>query len=141
MYLLVAAVAYAVAQCAKMIGFYVKDRKRAQKEGFWRLFTESGGMPSGHSATVSALAVYVGLIDGLYSATFGIAAILAIIVMYDAQKVRRATGENGLAIAKLLEGLPGHKKPYFARGHKPREVVVGAIIGVAVALIFWPFAG
>ncbi|KAJ0489779.1 hypothetical protein HanHA300_Chr12g0447841 [Helianthus annuus] len=41
----------------------------------------SGGMPSSHSATVTALAVAVGLHDGLGGSSFATALILAIIVM------------------------------------------------------------
>jgi acid phosphatase family membrane protein YuiD len=137
MYLLSACVGYVVAQTAKMIGFYVKDAKRAKKAGFWTLFMESGGMPSGHSATVMGLASYTVLADGIWAASSGIAVIMAIIVMYDAQKVRRATGEIGLTVNQILKKHADIKEPFYARGHEPAEVVVGAILGLAIGVFIW----
>lgn len=94
----------------------------------------SGGMPSGHSATTVAMATIIGLRDGFDSSIFGLAALFAIIVMYDALKVRRSAGEQGEAIHKIIK----HHKiktidlPKIARGHLPIEVFFGAVFGVLV---------
>jgi acid phosphatase family membrane protein YuiD len=105
-------------------------------------------MPSSHSANVTALAVTVGMLNGFGSALFGIAAGFAAIVMYDAMHVRRAVGEQGtvlrkiierdakleLEVSELLRKKPADKlrKPYFTRGHRGIEVAVGGIIGAVI---------
>lgn len=98
----------------------------------------SGGMPSSHSAAVSALATKTGIQYGLESYQFAFAAILAIIVMYDACGVRRAAGEH----AKLLnilrntvfENKPTDEKLKELIGHTPLQVIAGVIIGILVAV-------
>jgi acid phosphatase family membrane protein YuiD len=139
MYAIAAACGYLIASIAKVSISYIVDPNGSKKKGFVRTFSETGGMPSGHSATVMALATYVLLADGIWSASFGIAITFAIIVMTDAVNARRATGENGVAIQKMLSKLQ-HKDidvPHYARGHKPLEMLVGSIIGVLVGLIVW----
>ena len=123
-----------VAQGAKYIIVAIKNRSLS---GFRQLYL-SGNMPSAHSATVMSMAAIVGLINGFDSALFGIAITFALVVMYDAVMVRRSVGEQGLAIQELIKTSSGSKKvsiPRSAKGHTPLEVLVGAIIGVAVGLI------
>lgn len=96
----------------------------------------SGGMPSGHSATTVAMATIIGLRDGLGSGIFGLAVLFACIVMYDAFKVRRSSGEQGLAIQQLIkESKSQVNLPRAAKGHTPLEVFVGAILGVVVGVV------
>lgn len=96
----------------------------------------SGGMPSGHSATVMAMATIIGLRDGLDSGLFGLASLFAIIVMYDALKVRRSSGEQGEAIYGLIkEGKSTVKLPRVAKGHTPLEVILGAVVGVTIGIV------
>lgn len=115
---------------------------------FSRLFGD-GGMPSGHSATVMALATMSGLYSGFDSVEFAIATIFAIVVMHDALGVRRETGKQAVSIIKMAELL----NDYFSEhdehiktdklkvlvGHTPLQVVLGALLGVAVALIYFFF--
>lgn len=96
----------------------------------------SGNMPSAHSTTVVALAVVVGLRDGLGHASFAIVALLAGIVMYDAIMVRRSSGEQGIAIQRLIkEQKSSIALPRAAKGHTPLEVLVGAILGVFIGVV------
>ena len=96
----------------------------------------SGNMPSAHSATVVALLTVIGLRDGVGSGLFGIAALFAAIVMYDAVMVRRSSGDQGRAIRELLIEQKSHiKPPRVAKGHEPFEVLVGAIIGVGLGIV------
>jgi acid phosphatase family membrane protein YuiD len=89
----------------------------------------SGGMPSAHSATTVALAMIVGLKDGFESSLFAIALLFAIIVMYDAVKVRRSAGEQGLAIRSIVKEIKSEiEVPRIAKGHTPLEVVLGAVL-------------
>ncbi len=110
----------------------------------FRFLYASGGMPSAHSAVVSALATTAALQDGLQSQIFGVTAIVAAIVMYDSLGVRRAVGEQATALNLLLEGMTRDRvkqdhpvlKLREVLGHYPREVVVGALLGISMAGLF-----
>ncbi|MBE6960095.1 MAG: divergent PAP2 family protein [Ruminococcaceae bacterium] len=114
-----------------------------KKLSFERLFGD-GGMPSGHSATVSSLAVMCALACGTGSVEFAIAAILAIIVCHDATGVRRETGKQAVLLNELIKAfevlgedkLPEVKLKEFV-GHTPIQVIFGILIGVANAFIMY----
>ncbi|MBM7703251.1 divergent PAP2 family protein [Metabacillus iocasae] len=114
----------------------------------WGLVASSGGMPSSHSAGVSSLATYIGLKKGISSTEFALASIFGIIVMYDAQGIRRQTGEITIKVNTLdeeIERLAGEPDKGFhdlaeerlkeMLGHQPEEVVGGAILGVAMGAL------
>lgn len=131
-YLIAAFTGWVVAQGGK----YLLAVMRSRSVRDFRNLYISGGMPSAHSATVVAVATVVGLRDGIDSGLFGVAALLAAIVMYDAVMVRRSSGRQGDILAQLL--LHTKSKivaPRFAKGHEPLEVVVGAVLGVGVGCI------
>ena len=100
-----------------------------------------GGMPSGHSATVSSLAVLALLVYGGSSFEYAIAGILAIIVCHDAMGVRRETGKQAVALNELMkafevftsEDLPEAKLKEFV-GHPPIQVAAGICIGILNAI-------
>ncbi len=102
----------------------------------------SGGMPSSHSATVCALATAAGIKYGGGSFEFAMAVMMAIIVMYDAMGVRRETGKQGQVLNEMLEIFtnmgkqisPEAKLKEFV-GHTPLQVLMGAILGVIIAVI------
>ena len=113
-----------------------------EKRFNFRWFTGTGGMPSSHAAGVAALATSVGLDYGFNSGLFAVTAIFALIIMFDAQGVRRQTGQQAEILNKIMEDI------YFKRmlqeerlkellGHTPVEVFVGAILGILLALIFY----
>ena len=108
------------------------------KDGFsFSDLFSSGGMPSSHSAFVSAPAMLIGLNEGFNSAVFALAFMIAGVVFYDAVGVRKATGENTLAIRDLQKAskTKGHRPNLeLSRGHTPLEVVGGATIGVLVGV-------
>lgn len=131
-YLLAAATAWLVAQGLKYLHLSIKGRSI----GNLRQLYLSGDMPSAHSATVMALLAVIGLRDGVGSAVFGIGALFAAVVMYDAVMVRRSSGEQGKAIlAMLVERKSTIKAPRVAKGHTPIEVVVGALLGAFVGFV------
>ncbi|CDD48866.1 putative uncharacterized protein [Firmicutes bacterium CAG:534] len=102
----------------------------------------SGGMPSSHSATVCALATATGMECGAGSSEFAITIMLAIIVMYDAMGVRRETGKQGRVLNEMLEIFTNMGKEISPEkrlkefvGHTPLQVLMGAILGIAIAVI------
>lgn len=96
----------------------------------------SGGMPSAHVATTVALGVVILLRDGFDSGLFALAALLTLIVAHDALRVRRATGEQGEAIAKLIHETKSMiTPPRSPKGHTPPEVIVGALFGALIGII------
>lgn len=92
-------------------------------------FINSGGMPSGHSAAVSALVVTVAYREGIESTLFMVSAMIALIVMYDAIHLRNEAGKHAAAINKYHKGSNLEE----SLGHNHWEVVVGAVFGAVVA--------
>lgn len=96
----------------------------------------SGGMFSGHAASMTALTTYLGVVEGLNSSIFALAVASTIIILYDAVHVRYAVGEQGEALNRLLTGN-GDKTLPVIEGHTVPQVVVGIILGALVGLLFW----
>ena len=105
-----------------------------------------GGMPSGHSATVSSLATIVGCQVGFDTPEFAIAAIFAIVVMHDALGVRRETGKQAVVIMKMVDVISEYisekdeeiktEKLKVLVGHTPLQVFCGALLGIFVAVAY-----
>ena len=126
--------AWGAAQIIKTVIFAVIHREL----DFHRLFGD-GGMPSGHSATVTAMATTAGLEYGLASPLFAIAAVLAIIVMHDAMGVRLEAGKHARVLNQLLDLFSSDMKPEETMkellGHTPLQVTFGALLGLTIALL------
>lgn len=121
---------------------FMRTLIRRNRPDFTRL-VGTGGMPSAHSASVTALAVGVGLSSGWGSPVFGLAAFFALITMYDATGIRRAAGHQARILNQLAEGLREHHKLDLERlaellGHTPLEVLVGALYGAVLAFALHP---
>lgn len=134
-FLVVGLSSWAVAQVLKVV-IHAAIYKKLEWE---RLFGD-GGMPSGHSATVTSVATISALICGLDSFEFAIACMVAIIVCHDAMGVRRETGKQAVIIIEMMEllevitkkDLPEAKLKEFV-GHTPIQVIAGSIIGISNA--------
>lgn len=104
----------------------------------WNRLLGDGGMPSGHSATVTALAVTSGW-NTLRLPCFRRLRHSAVIVMHDAMGVRREAGRHAKAINELLEMLSSQQEPEVKLkeflGHTPMQVCCGAVLGFVTALI------
>jgi acid phosphatase family membrane protein YuiD len=126
-YLLPAGIAWALAH---LIKFTLNQHKT--KKFSWKVWYSTGNMPSAHTATVVALATGFGVRLGIDSPLFALSLMFAIITAYDAMMARRATGEQGLALLKLLAKSPFAKDPlpHHALGHKPLEVLAGGGLGL-----------
>ncbi|GLB57914.1 divergent PAP2 family protein [Cytobacillus sp. NCCP-133] len=107
------------------------------------LFFQTGGMPSSHSAGVSSLTTFIALKRGIPTVDFALSLVYGLIVMYDAQGIRRQTGELTLKVNSLGELVDkihkdetvkfeekGPKKLKEMLGHQPAEVLGGALLGV-----------
>lgn len=133
--LISALTAWLVAQVLKVIINFILHR--TFDIGF---LISSGGFPSSHSATVSALALGIGKYYGWDSPIFAVATVFALIVMYDAAGVRRAAGKQAEVINQIVEGLyqqMSHLSQERLKeliGHTPFEVFAGAIVGILVGL-------
>lgn len=101
----------------------------------------AGGMPSSHTGVVVSLATMIGRSEGFDSPIFALSLAFAFVVMYDAAGVRRAAGKQAQLLNKLVEtpGLTGvqvQEKLVEVLGHTPKQVLVGALIGIIVGVIF-----
>lgn len=129
-------VASTLAQFLKPLTYWIKA-----KEFNWHHIAATGGMPSSHSALVSAVATGVGLLEGFNSPLFAITVVLAMIVTYDAAGVRREAGDHARAInqiiAELLSGQPVDP-PHLQEvlGHSRKEVAAGVTFGITIMLIW-----
>jgi acid phosphatase family membrane protein YuiD len=144
--LLVATFSWLISQVIKVILNAIINRKFSIE----RLFGD-GGMPSGHSATVTSAAIMCGWIYGFDSVFFGIACVLAIIVMHDATGVRREAGKHAVAINEMVETLNSKTEGeeddiHIAKlkefvGHTHKQVIVGFILGIIIAMVYCTVAG
>ena len=133
----IALCAWFVAQVLKIIIQLLRKRRLDI-----RLFISSGGMPSSHSSFVTAVTTVIGLTEGFDSPIFALAAIVSLIVMYDASGVRRAAGNQAKVINDILAsientGINLDKKLKEMLGHTPIEVAAGGTLGIAIALLLY----
>ncbi|MBU0577344.1 divergent PAP2 family protein [Patescibacteria group bacterium] len=112
------------AEVVKVCVDYFRKRSKVR-------FFNYGGMPSGHSAFVSALVVVVAYREGIDSTLFMIAAAFALIVMYDAINLRSESGKH----AKILNKLSPEAKLEESIGHTKLEVIGGAVFGAVIAFV------
>lgn len=130
-----------LAQVIKTILYAIETKKF----DITRLFGD-GGMPSGHSATVTSLATLSALTFGTDSFQFAVSAIMAIIVCHDAMGVRLETGKQAVAINELMKAfealspkqITAEKLKEFV-GHTPIQVIAGMLLGIANAIVMFYF--
>ena len=138
--LIFSGLAWIIAQIIKITTCLITEKRFR-----WDRVFGDGGMPSGHSATVCALATLVGWTQGFDSALFAMSMIFAIIVMNDAVGVRREAGKHAASIKELTaavnsifkdsDGKIKSEKLKLLIGHTPLQVVMGAVLGIAVAVV------
>lgn len=134
--LLISLLACFTAQVIKALIELIRDGKVSL-----RYLVSSGGMPSAHSALVGALATGVGLQMGWSSAEFAIAALFAVIVMYDAAGVRQAAGKQARILNQIIDEMFQEGKEFNEErlkeliGHTPFQVLVGLSLGIGIAMV------
>ncbi|HEX7364079.1 MAG TPA: divergent PAP2 family protein [Dehalococcoidia bacterium] len=130
--------AWCLAQILKVVVQSIKARRLS-----FAYLTTMGGMPSSHAALVCALATTTGIVYGVGSAVFAIAAFFAIVVMYDAAGVRQTVSTQSTMLNRILEELFKNNPEFQQRlreliGHTKFEVAAGAILGIVFAfLLAW----
>lgn len=139
--LFIPAISWVIAQILKTIINAIVNKKFSVSR-----LVGDGGMPSGHSATVTSLAIMCGLTAGFDSPLFGLATIFAIVVMHDALGVRREAGKHAISIiemAEILNDLVTEKNERIKTdklkvfvGHTPWQVVCGSLLGAVIAISY-----
>jgi uncharacterized protein len=132
-----ALIGWTIAQAIKVPLEYLRT-----KQWNWVLLFRTGGMPSSHTALVAGVAHGIGLRDGFDSTVFAIAAVLAIVVIYDATGIRRQAGKHATLINAMIQDLAsGHplKQELLKEvlGHTPLEALGGFLLGIASAQLTW----
>jgi hypothetical protein len=127
--------AWVIAQAVKVTIGIIR-----QKRIDFRWFVGTGGMPSSHAAGASCLATAIGLEHGFNSVYFALAASFMIVVTFDAQGVRRATGKQARILNKITEDIYWRGRIDEVRlreliGHTPIEVIVGILLGIIIAMV------
>lgn len=130
---------FLLAQLWKLIERLIRREKRPKTEHFGAMIADlfrSGGMPSGHAASMTALTTFLGFAEGTNSGLFAVAVASTIIIIYDATHVRYAVGEQGKALNKILK-KNDEKSLLVVEGHTMLEVIVGVMLGVVVGAIVY----
>lgn len=137
--LMAALTAWAIAQAIKVPLDFLQFRRWN-----WALLFRAGGMPSSHSALVTACAHSIGLFFGFQSPLFALAAVIAMIVIYDATGIRRQAGKHAEIINAMIRDLAsGHplqeRQLREVLGHTPVEALGGTLFGLLISYLFWYF--
>ena len=140
--LFIPAISWVIAQIMKAIINAIVNKKFSVDR-----LVGDGGMPSGHSATVTSLAIMCGLTSGFDSTVFGLATIFAIVVMHDALGVRREAGKHAISIIEMAEILNDYLSEHNEKiktdklkvfvGHTPWQVVCGSLLGACIAIAYY----
>jgi uncharacterized protein len=126
-----------LAQATKvLIGFFKEKRFN------FRWFIGTGGMPSSHAAGATTLATCIGMDQGFGTPMFAMAASFALVTMFDAQGVRRSTGQQATILNKMMDdiywkGQIEEKRLKELVGHTPIQVLAGFLFGLFFALILY----
>lgn len=116
-----------------------------QRRFDFRWFVGTGGMPSSHTAGASCLASSVGIEYGFRSVHFALAAAFALVVMFDAQGVRRAAGRQARVLNMIMDDIYWRGKIHETHlreliGHTPIEVIAGFLLGVIISTLAYSYS-
>lgn len=139
-YLIYPIIAFIIAQGTKVL----LKNKRLKKHFHWRDIFAYSDMPSGHTATVTALVTIIGLRDGVFAASFAISFVFMMIVITDAIGLRNYLGQHGKTLNILVKDLKeddfldnSYPKQLEQIGHTPLQVLIGGIIGISISFLGW----
>ncbi len=146
-------ISFISAQIIKTVLYAVKEKTFDPER-----ITGAGGMPSSHSALVVSVALYLLRLEGFGSTSFALSIMMLGVVIYDALSVRYNAGLHGKELNRLrrvidemddeisrlsgeerdekLEEMADRKEFKEFLGHKPVEVLAGALLGIIIAMVF-----
>jgi acid phosphatase family membrane protein YuiD len=132
--LIAAGIAWAVSQISKTILHTIINGKLD-----WSRLKGDGGMPSSHSASVTALAVATGMVCGIDSPFFAIAVVFAAITCHDAMNSRREIGKHSVVLNELIKKIE-QEEPFEVVlkefvGHTPLQGLIGILVGGIIAFL------
>ncbi|MDP8259487.1 MAG: divergent PAP2 family protein [Candidatus Gygaella obscura] len=135
--LIVTLISWIIAQTIKVIIGIIREKRF---NFLW--FIGTGGMPSSHAAGASALATSVGIECGFNSVFFALAAMFALVTMFDAQGVRHSTGKQAQILNRMMADIYFKKRIQEDRlkeliGHTPIQVFVGGLLGMFISILFF----
>lgn len=125
---------WAVAQITKVVISWVKNPKARNLKVVLEDLMRSGGMPSGHTATMLGITTYLGLASDFQSVEFALALVVTALIVYDATHVRYIVGEMGKKLNGLLAKGESLK---IVEGHTVAQAIVGAMIGVGMGVLVY----
>ncbi len=133
-----AVIVQVLCQLTKFVFYSVRDKALKPKY----LFT-AGGMPSSHSAFVTALMVSIGLRNGMQSELFAVAFVFASIIIYDAYRLRGTVEQHSKTIVKLQGLLPASERAEIEQmvGHSIPEIIAGIVTGAVFAVCVYLLLG
>ena len=134
-----ALIGWMIAQGAKMINCLIESRRLD-----FSYMVSTGGMPSAHSAMATSLGTSLGLVEGVDSGLFALGIAFAVVVMFDAQSVRKAAGEQARLLNQIVDELLNEhhlseNKLKELLGHTRLEVFMGCLTGIASAFAAYRF--
>jgi uncharacterized protein len=108
----------------------------------WGLWFSSGGMPSSHSALMTAITLAIGMVNGFNSPLFALALSITMIVLYDATGVRREAGRHAekinILLTEFFSGQPiSDRQLKEVIGHTPAQVLAGVCLGIGTVVLFF----
>jgi len=130
-----------IAQIIKMFIHIITHKGNRIRYAIETIIWRTGGMPSSHSAVVCSFVTSTGIKEGIASNYFIFSLVFAMVVLRDSLGVRRAAGLQAKAINSLgkqsaeKNGLEFHSVKEI-QGHTPLEVLIGALLGILIAIIF-----
>lgn len=130
-----------IAQLIKAVIDILRAQRRSSRELVNTLFWRTGGMPSSHSSTVTALTTSIGFTVGASSPVFILSLFYGGLVIRDSLGVRRAAGIQSQMLNRLgrqladKEGID-YEKVKEIHGHSPAEVSVGILLGFSIGIAF-----
>ncbi len=135
--LIITLTVWGLAQCVKVLLGVITEKRFN-----FRWFIGTGGMPSSHAAGATALATICGLEVGFQSAIFALATVFALVTMFDAQGVRRATGVQAGILNRIMDDIYWKGKIEADQlkeliGHTPVQVVIGSLLGLGTSLLLY----
>ena len=117
-------------QSFKFVFYSARDRSVE-----FKYLVTAGGIPSAHSAFVTALTVAIAIRNGVGSDLFAVSFVFSAIVIYDAYRLRGHVQQHAqVTNAKIIRPAGGAELSEMV-GHSLLEIVTGMLYGGAASAI------